>query len=228
MSERDDKAPDLSALLRGARGDVPSVDQQNAVMGALAARIASNGGGGGEGGPGDVPPPRPRRLGRLLGGSTLVVGGAIAVWLLARTATPSSHPRIQDTAPVAVVASPPLPVTPPPTLDAPTAMPAPLPAAPHVDRSESTPSEAALIERARALMAKSPARALALTELHRRAFRTGELAPEREVLAIDALVRLHRRAEAVARADAFRAAHPHSIHASRISAILGDEISTPQ
>jgi hypothetical protein len=75
------------------------------------------------------------------------------------------------------------------------------------------------LRRAQVLLATSPAEALGLIEDHPRLYPRGVLAQEREVIAIDALVRLGRRSEAAARAAAFRAAFPRSAHASRVTAL---------
>lgn len=58
------------------------------------------------------------------------------------------------------------------------------------------------IERIRALMAASPARALAEARAQQRRFSHGALAPERELLRVEALLRMGRVSEATARAHA--------------------------
>jgi hypothetical protein len=82
--------------------------------------------------------------------------------------------------------------------------------------------EAELIEQARQQLQNNPARALALTKRHRRVYPNGMLAPEREVIAIEALARLGERQAAEKRAEAFSAAQPHSIHDLRLRSTLGD------
>src|SRR5438309_116226 len=67
-----------------------------------------------------------------------------------------------------------------------------------------SPSEIDLIREAQDLLRTDPARALAIAERHRTHFPTGALAEEREVIAIDALCRLGRLAEAKTRADDLR------------------------
>ncbi len=81
-------------------------------------------------------------------------------------------------------------------------------------------AEVALLADAQAVLAQQPAESLARCEDHSRRFPRGTLVQEREVLAIDALVRLNRRAEAEARANRFRAAFPRSGHLRRIDALL--------
>ncbi len=77
-------------------------------------------------------------------------------------------------------------------------------------------AEAALIDRARvAIRSLSPRDALRILDEHERRFRRGQLAEERELLAIEALVALHD-ARARARIERFRAAYPSSSHLARI------------
>jgi hypothetical protein len=82
------------------------------------------------------------------------------------------------------------------------------------------PSEGALLLRARQELASDPASALALTEEAGRRFPDGALAPEREVLAIEALARLGRLPSARARLAAFRAAYPQSPHLARLASLV--------
>ncbi len=83
------------------------------------------------------------------------------------------------------------------------------------------PSEGALLLRARQAMAAAPAAALDLTDDAARRFPEGALAPEREVLAIEALARLGRLPEARARWSAFRAKYPQSPHLARLGSLVG-------
>ena len=79
-------------------------------------------------------------------------------------------------------------------------------------RAAGGPSEPALLEQARRVLASDPAAALALTAQAATLFPHGILAQEREVIAIEALRRLNRRAEADRRAAAFAKAFPGSVH----------------
>lgn len=81
-------------------------------------------------------------------------------------------------------------------------------------------AELQLLDRARRVMASNPARALVLSEEHRRYYAHGQFAEERELLAIEALVALHKRDAAEQRARAFTRAHPNSVHAHRLALIL--------
>jgi hypothetical protein len=89
-----------------------------------------------------------------------------------------------------------------------------------VDPAEGERVEVALLDRAQASLAGRPADALASCEEHARRFPKGTLVQEREVLAIDALLRLGRREEAEARAARFRLGFPRSGHLRRVEALL--------
>jgi hypothetical protein len=84
-------------------------------------------------------------------------------------------------------------------------------------------SEASFLRRTRAALVEDPARALRMTDEHASRYPRGVLLQERDVIAIDALVRLGRRDEARARATAFNAKYPSSAHASHLAAIVETE-----
>jgi hypothetical protein len=84
--------------------------------------------------------------------------------------------------------------------------------------------ETRMIDAARAALASSPARALAVLEDHRREFPSGQLAAEREFLAVEALRRTGHGDEARRRAQALMARFPSSPYASRARRALA---STP-
>jgi hypothetical protein len=77
-----------------------------------------------------------------------------------------------------------------------------------------------LLERARQLLSSSPGQALAVLTDHERSFPQGTLGPEREILAVDALVRLGRRNEAERRGRALLARSPGSLYEERLARIL--------
>lgn len=81
-------------------------------------------------------------------------------------------------------------------------------------------AELALLERARRVLARDPARALALTDEHRQSFAAPSFGEERELLAIEALLRQGQRPAAQRRADAFRRDYPGSVHTHRLGVIL--------
>jgi hypothetical protein len=94
-----------------------------------------------------------------------------------------------------------------------------------LDRERSEPgesvSESDLLGRAQAALRTDPNRALGLAAEHRRKFPNGVLVQEREVLSIEALERLGRHKEAVARADGFLRSFPGSAHRSKVNAVIG-------
>jgi hypothetical protein len=99
--------------------------------------------------------------------------------------------------------------------------PAAVPTESTIVSSEPQPSEGALLLRARQSLTSDPSSTLALTDADAHRFPTGPLAPEREVLAIEALTRLHRLPEARARLAIFRARYPQSPHLARLDALVG-------
>jgi hypothetical protein len=76
--------------------------------------------------------------------------------------------------------------------------------------------EASLLQRARKLAASDPEAALRFLNEHKLRFAHGMLAPEREVLAIELLRALSRRAEAARRLEEFRRAFPGSVYLQRL------------
>ncbi|MBN9159966.1 MAG: hypothetical protein BGO98_37340 [Myxococcales bacterium 68-20] len=89
-------------------------------------------------------------------------------------------------------------------------------------RAPSGESEVAYLRRAQAALSANPTRALALADDHPSRFPDGVLAQEREVIAIDALVKLRRTTEARARVAAFRVRYPSSAHLARVLSAVGD------
>jgi hypothetical protein len=80
--------------------------------------------------------------------------------------------------------------------------------------------EAALLERARGALESDPARSLALTREHARKFPSGQLGLEREIVAIEALKKLGRGAEARTRAGALLRTAPGSYYEERVRNLL--------
>jgi outer membrane protein assembly factor BamD (BamD/ComL family) len=83
--------------------------------------------------------------------------------------------------------------------------------------------ELALLERSRAALRSDARAALSLAEQHARAYPSGRFAQEREVLAIQALLKQARDAEAVARAQRFIGEHAGSPYALRLREMLNDK-----
>jgi len=130
--------------------------------------------------------------------------------------TPAGVP--QPPPPVPAVETPPVDAPPPPATTVPART------APGAHRAVRSPArrlgdETTLIKDARqALRAGDAARALRLLEESRRLFPAGVLQQERERLAIEALAKAGRGAEASARANAFLKKYPDSPHANEIRA----------
>ncbi len=94
------------------------------------------------------------------------------------------------------------------------------PAPPPARAADTLAEEAALLERARAALASSPSSALQRTEEHAAQYPAGKLGVERELLAIDALGRLGRRAEARARAESLLERARGSLYEERLRQLL--------
>jgi hypothetical protein len=84
----------------------------------------------------------------------------------------------------------------------------------------ASPTEASLLLKARRTLDRDPAEALMLTEEHARRFPAGSLAPEREILAVEALARLGRTTEARHRLDALRERFPNTANIARLESLI--------
>ena len=122
---------------------------------------------------------------------------------------PNLQPKMQ-----AETATRPKPrLEPPGSVTPPSAVPAPA-------LQPSERPELSLLRQAQEAVATAPARALSLCATHAERFGGGVLGQEREVIAIDALLRLGRVTEARQRAERFRVTFPGSAHTRRIDAAL--------
>ncbi|WP_437585467.1 hypothetical protein [Sorangium sp. So ce1000] len=81
--------------------------------------------------------------------------------------------------------------------------------------------EAGRLAEIRAVFARSPEAPLALLDAHRAEFPEGQLAAEREIVAIDALLRSGRVDQARTRATGFLVQFPASPHADRVRRLTG-------
>jgi len=136
----------------------------------------------------------------------------------APSATASPSLRVDDS-PSRAASAPPFlaPSLRPPTLDRPEAVPRQGDDATAAATSDNgLAREMENLARLRALEASNPDQALVVAADGDRQFPRGVFGEERQALVISALVRLGRKAEARARADAFHAAHPRSPFAERI------------
>jgi hypothetical protein len=94
----------------------------------------------------------------------------------------------------------------------------PGPHGPRLDPSADADAEHVLLVEARRTLPGDPARALALANQHAARFAAGMLAPEREMIAVDALEALGRREVAARRAATLVARWPGSSYARRVKA----------
>ncbi|WP_438021983.1 hypothetical protein [Sorangium sp. So ce233] len=99
--------------------------------------------------------------------------------------------------------------------------PAPLPAQAGALARDELLREAGRLAEIRAVLARSPEASLSLLDEHRAEFPGGRLAAERDLIAIDALVRRGRADLARTRAEAFLARFPTSPHAERVRRLTG-------
>jgi hypothetical protein len=209
-------------LLRGARRPQPPGADDLERLGAAVDGISRR-----------PPPPSGLRLAVAGLVAFAIAGGGTAGWALhlrnekraaaaavaaeveAREATRVRRPTVAALAPAAPAPAP--------------AAPAPrvrrhAPAEPRV--AASAPVETAspndmlarevpLIDAGRSELATSPSRALAALETHRREFPRGQLAAEREFLAVQALVQMNRLEEAKRRAEELATRFPTSSYAAR-------------
>lgn len=156
-------------------------------------------------------------------GAVAAVGGAFQAGRVyeEKVAPPKMIER-----PVVVVAPPapvPQPVVEPEPVAAPEPEPAPAPK-PVVRAAPKPEAEAAMLEQAMAsLKAGDAKKALALCERHAKQLgANGLLVQEREVIAIEALVRLGRAADAKARAETFKKAFPTSTHLLKVESLVAE------
>jgi hypothetical protein len=134
------------------------------------------------------------------------------------TASPSETPSLEHSS-----ETPTLPVhrAPEPATRQPTAAASITPPLPEPAPTDPLQQEIKLLEQARRDLAGSPGTArLALLE-HERRFPSGHLRIERELLLVDALVRLGRRPEAESRAASLEREVPNSVYRERLDQILG-------
>jgi len=105
------------------------------------------------------------------------------------------------------------------------AAPAAAPAVAVVETPKPTDSlarEVPLIDEGRADLTTAPSRALAVLETHRREFPRGQLAAEREFLAVQALLQMNRMADAKKRAEDLALHYPTSSYAARAARLIED------
>ena len=198
---------ELRHLLRSARQDVGTdaeVARLAARLGPLlgAGAVASVGGGA-------AVSYSATKLAAVALALLAAAGGT--VWLATRPSAPPPHVPAPPRVAVPVEVAPPVAL--PSVVAAPVAPSAATSATATATARLDKPaqlSEAELLEQARAALKSDPSRALQRANEHARRFPRGALVQEREVLAIQALRRLGRDAEAERRAEAFAKAFPGS------------------
>lgn len=163
----------------------------------------------------------------------LTVVGVVAVTLWAlegRVAPPAAGGAAEHPAAPARQAAAPPPTAPSVAVE-PSPAPVPMPAAPEARPrrsprvapsapASSPAAELALLVPARKLVAVDPARALTLIEQHRSEHARGAFAEEREVLAVESLLRLGRTQAARTRAEGFARAYPASVQRERLERLF--------
>jgi hypothetical protein len=216
----------MAAAIEESRRRIPSSTRIERIALAVDARIGGGGPGGGGGGH-----PSGNRWWFLGGGVVAIV--TIALTMSMNDGEPAvSRRRIRPPSPSSterpsvVAEAPHDPVT-PPLGPAESAAGQGTQAAPAVDAPPQTtprpglpPSELHLLQRARASLDGAPQETLRILSVHTRHYPEGQLAQEREVLAIETLLRLGRREEATARGRQFEREVPGSSHLWRIRRLL--------
>lgn len=207
--------PELSDLFRDAKKPEPLTPATDV---RLLAQVTALG----------AAPAAPLIKGWLIAGGAVVVAGALA--LVAQrapvpSAAPSAPPTHSTPPPVAVDAPPPVAAPEPQSLPeskrAPAASARQLAPAGAVSASEDAlAGEAQLLNAAHAAMAADPRKAHAFASEHEKRYPRGQLAAERELILVEALVKLGRVREAEARGRALRKSAPSSIYSERLDTIL--------
>ena len=243
LSDPDSEAsPVLRAALKQARADLPSAE----VLARMAARlpvglptapdaVGAAGAGGSAGAEGSTSGAGSAGAGALgaklvLGGGLVaaLVGGGALFWWVGAVATEDAVVVTAPEAAAAEARGAPEARGGPEARGAPEA--AAAPEAPVVaaepaaaEPGDSLAAELRLLRGAQEAQLRGEAKeALAQAEAHLLQHPAGQLAQEREVVAIQALVSLGRSGEARVRADAFRARWPGSAHLRRLDVILED------
>lgn len=223
---------DLKSLLESARLDEPAPERLASVsakllplLAASAAATAASGGTAAAAGTAKAAAGAAAKVGlsaKVLVGLTTVaaMGGAFQAGRVYEVKTAPPRPaevRIVEKIVEVPAALPPVVAEEPAAVDETPPPVKPVKVAPRPD------VEVALLEQAmKALSSGDAKKALALTEQHGREFKGGLLEQEREVLAIEALVKLGRKAEAKTRGEKFRQRYPTSTHLLKVEGLISD------
>jgi TolA-binding protein len=214
--------PELSELFQDAKKPEPLTPVTDA---RLLAQITSLG----------AAPAAPLINGWLMAGGAVVVAGALAL-VAQRDPAPGAAPILPPTqsasapaaADVAPTASALEPQSPPEGQRAPAVSPAKVARVEAASSAEGAASpsedalagEAQLLNRAHAVMATDPRTAHAVASEHAKRYPRGQLAAERELILVEALVKLGRVREAEARGRALRKRAPSGIYGERLDTLL--------
>jgi hypothetical protein len=230
---RDDGPDAVRALLRRAPPTRSMTGDERSRSRARVARAAA----GLAAGAGTVAILQGAAIGAGLGLLTVGAAQVVPSWIAPRpTAAPIAPAPVRPPAPHLAPIPLPAPPAPDPPSSSSSAAPDPPPSRPATRPPSSSAAEApsagpapsgdtlaeevALLEKARTALGASPAQALALADSHAALYPAGKLAMEREMLAIDALVRLGRAGEARARAAPYLSGSHGSLYAERLRKLL--------
>lgn len=159
----------------------------------------------------------------------LLVAGGAAFLSTSPPSPPLSTPAppLPRVAPAVVPIPEVTPATEPATIPEPARPPTPKrperakpPSPPRVDATP-VPDEIDLLESAQRALSGDPKETLRLTTLSEKHYPGGDFIPEREALAINALLQLDRRPEAEARFSRLRSSHPNAAVLRRLEELLG-------
>ena len=225
-------SPGAEALLRGARRPHLPAGHDLERLGAAVDGIAR------------APARAPvswLRLGVAAAAAFAIVGGTTFVWALhardlKRREAGAVAARAHDGLEAAARSQPqpalaPVPVTTPARV---AMAPAARPVRRHIAEPRVAPAapvaapaptdalarEVPLIDEGRRALVTAPSRALAVLETHRREFPRGQLAAEREFLAVQALLQMNRMADAKKRAQELAGRYPSSSYAARAARLI--------
>lgn len=157
-----------------------------------------------------------------------LLGGTVALGVATYRVRHAEPPAPRE-APAALAPAPPLPAAPVAEPEAPPSRAvARRPVAPPGSPSAAPPEdglvgEERILNEAHEALAANPRRALALAHGHARRYPRGQLVAERELIEIEALVKLGRRREANALARTLRATAPNSIYEHRLDEMFREK-----
>ena len=219
-----DAPHELAAAIRSLRAIRGSAEQVEALSRRLASQLAT-----------PVPAAAGTAIAPWLKVTVVLLSGAIGLYALSRphqaersrvhlpqAQPPATTPVASPLPATALPQAPPAPVLPPrPRARTTSKQRATGAAGASAPVSGPAPErELVLLQRSQSALDRDPGAALALAEEHARDYPRGVFAQEREILAIEALLKLRRRPEALARAELFLQRYAESPHSRRVRALL--------